>query len=176
MANGKSFTRIGGAYLSKVPRRRIEEPDEVERAVERSFDAERRALAEGVRQRRQARGWTQQRLAEESRLSVIYISHLELARPNVNPTLRALASLAHALDCRVGDLAAPTPDYAGAVAAGVAPVGRTLPRKLLLVAEPPPVYPASRGSTKPVRATAKPVRAAALHGLPTPRKSRAKRR
>jgi transcriptional regulator with XRE-family HTH domain len=87
-----------------VPRRRVEEPDEVERAIEDLFEGERRRLARGVRARRKALGWSQDRLAEEARLSTVYVSHLELARGNVNPTLRALTALACALGCEVKDL------------------------------------------------------------------------
>jgi transcriptional regulator with XRE-family HTH domain len=156
-----------------VPRRRVEEPDHVERAIARVVEAERRTLADGVRQRRLALGWTQQRLAEESRLSVIYISHLELARPNVNPTLRALAALAHALDCRVSDLG-----RVGAVAAAALPAspsyrfatsmaGTTPPQ--LLVAEPPAAPRMGRRES----AAAKP---AALHGVTRPRKAPPKKR
>ena len=172
-SNGKSSPPNADAYLRTVPRRRIEEPDDVERAIERVFEAERRDLAEGVRQRRQSLGWTQQRLAEESRLSVIYISHLELARPNVNPTLRALASLAHALECRVSELARLDRAFASALPSGAsrrAPARmRSTTPPLLFVADPPVAFHAGR-RTAPAPKTA------ALHGVAKPRKSPAKKR
>lgn len=109
-----------------VPRRRVEEPDEVDRAIQASFEDERRRLADGVKGRRKARGWSQERLAEQARLSTIYISHLELARVNVNPTLHALASLAYALECQVGELGGGPRGLADAPASG--PVYRARPR------------------------------------------------
>jgi len=171
VANGKSSAVAHGVYRAPVPRRRIEEPDDVERAIGRVFETERRDLAEGVRRRRQARGWTQQQLAEESRLSVIYVSHLELARANVNPTLRALAALAHALGCRVGELAAPVMHVAESLPYAEA-YGSSSRARRASVAQVAESLPASEGYRRSLGPRNRSVATAAT----TPRKSPPKKR
>jgi ribosome-binding protein aMBF1 (putative translation factor) len=126
-----------------VPRRRLEDYDDLDRAIEAAFEDERQRLAASVRLLRKARGWSQERLAEEARLSAIYVSHLELARVNVNPTLRALAALAHALGCRVRDLADEPARHEPAGAEGAVPEGSS-PADQHGKAPPP----ARAGSTK----------------------------
>ena len=59
-------------------------------------------LNETLRILRQAKGWSQTRLARESGVSQTYISDLEAGRSN--PTVPVLKRLAAALGVRVSDL------------------------------------------------------------------------
>ena len=55
-----------------------------------------------VRKLREARDWTQERLAEESGLNTVQISHIENGRNE--PKLRTILWLAKALGVRAGEL------------------------------------------------------------------------
>ena len=59
-------------------------------------------FGEHVRRRRKARGWTQERLAEQAKLDRTYISGVE--RGVRNPTLLIAAAIAEALEVEVWEL------------------------------------------------------------------------
>ena len=61
-----------------------------------------RELAVRIRQLRQQRGWSQERLAEEAGIHRTYLGGIETARRN--PSLRNLIRIAQALDVTVGAL------------------------------------------------------------------------
>jgi transcriptional regulator with XRE-family HTH domain len=65
-------------------------------------DEFKRRFGQRLRELRQARGLSQEKLAEQADLSVTYVSSLERGR--YNPSLRNLMKLARALGCRVEDL------------------------------------------------------------------------
>lgn len=87
-----------------MPKRREANPD-VDVIAERLLSRVRGALALNLRERRAASGKTQERVAEEISVSVIYLQGLERGRSE-NPTLRVLALLAHALGCTPAELLA----------------------------------------------------------------------
>lgn len=62
-------------------------------------------LGRRVREFRQARGWSQERLAEQAEMDRSYIAGIELG--GRNPSLKALERLARALKISVRDLFPP---------------------------------------------------------------------
>lgn len=56
-----------------------------------------------IKQLRQQRGWSQQKLAQQSRLSLMAVSKVEIGRVQ-NPTLPTLRALSRALDVGVEEL------------------------------------------------------------------------
>ncbi len=71
--------------------------------ADRALARARNSLAANMREQRARSGLTQERVAELSGLSVIYVRALERAAPE-NPTLRSIALLAHVLGCDIADL------------------------------------------------------------------------
>ncbi|MFD4196691.1 helix-turn-helix domain-containing protein [Amycolatopsis thermoflava] len=67
-----------------------------------------RKVAANVRAAREAKGWSQERLARKARVHWTTISKLE--RGIFNPTLIMLARLAQALDAPLADLTRDLPD------------------------------------------------------------------
>jgi transcriptional regulator with XRE-family HTH domain len=61
-------------------------------------------LGEAVRAKRHAAGFSQEKLAEKSDLSTVFISRIE--RGKESPTVDSLSKIAHALKVRVRDLIA----------------------------------------------------------------------
>jgi transcriptional regulator with XRE-family HTH domain len=61
-----------------------------------------RRLAAKVRERRRARGWSQEQLADEAGLHRTYISQVE--RATKNPTIEAVEKIANALGASMGEL------------------------------------------------------------------------
>jgi transcriptional regulator with XRE-family HTH domain len=59
-------------------------------------------MADNIKTRRKSLGWSQYKLAEESKLSQCYISQLE--RGDKNPTRGAIESLANALGLTLGEM------------------------------------------------------------------------
>ena len=72
--------------------------------VEHRTTQARAAIAANLRRLREARGLSQEALAEAADLSAIYLAAMEQARPTANPTLKALVAIAAALECELGDL------------------------------------------------------------------------
>jgi transcriptional regulator with XRE-family HTH domain len=61
-----------------------------------------RLLAERIKMLREARGWTQEQLAERSAMQRSYLADLELGRRN--PSVRTLVKVANAFDIAVPEL------------------------------------------------------------------------
>jgi len=62
----------------------------------------RKTLAAQVKSRRDALGWSQEKLAEEAGTSQVYVSQLENAKRGIS--IDVLEKLAHALGVKAGDL------------------------------------------------------------------------
>jgi transcriptional regulator with XRE-family HTH domain len=62
----------------------------------------RKALSNNLKKHRRRRGWSQEKLAEESGLHRTYVSGVE--RGDRNPTIEVIAKLAKALGVRPFDL------------------------------------------------------------------------
>ena len=79
-----------------MPKDRTAEPGDP--AIAHAVRAARAALTSNLRSLRAAAGLSQAQLAERAGLSVVYVTALEGLRGQ-NPTLAALAALAHGLGC-----------------------------------------------------------------------------
>jgi transcriptional regulator with XRE-family HTH domain len=66
------------------------------------FEAAQKALGKRIRDLRQDRGWSQERLANEAGMHRTYMWGIE--RGVRNPSLRHLTCIAEALDCPIADL------------------------------------------------------------------------
>lgn len=66
------------------------------------FEAEQKALGKRIRDLRQDRGWSQERLANEAGMHRTYMWGIE--RGVRNPSLRHLTCIAEALDLPIADL------------------------------------------------------------------------
>ena len=91
----------------RVPRPRNAAPDDPD--LERAYAAARAHLAQNLRRLRARSGDSQARVAERGGVSLVYLTSLEGGRRVENPSLRALAALAHAHGCPIGELIDPPP-------------------------------------------------------------------
>lgn len=81
-----------------ISRRRTAQHD----AVPKSFEAAAKELGKRIRQLRQDRGWSQERLANEAGMHRTYMWGIE--RGVRNPSLRHLVCIAEALDVPMSEL------------------------------------------------------------------------
>ena len=91
-----------GGESRRVPRPRTAAPDDPE--LESAFASARERLARNLQRLRAAAGVSQAKLAERAGVSLVYLGSLEGGRRVENPSLRALAAIAHAIGCSIGDL------------------------------------------------------------------------
>ena len=61
-----------------------------------------RTLATRLREMREEKGWSQERLAREAKITRVYINRLETRKQD--PRLTVVARLAQALKVKIGDL------------------------------------------------------------------------